>query len=90
MSLVLYSKRFDGRISCIDWEGLFVSIDGGKASGFHSHVWDPKEMSCERLKEPLPHFDPARIEDFILQGFHLLGIKHEEVDSDDPTQLSFN
>jgi len=42
MSVILYSSRFNGRIDCIDWEGLFVAIDGTKAMGFHRHVWTQK------------------------------------------------
>jgi hypothetical protein len=90
MSVILYSHRFDGRIGCIDWEGLYVTMDGGKASGFHCHVSDPKAMHCEELKRALPQFKPTRVEEFILQGSKLLGIRHEEDSSDDRTQMSLN
>lgn len=76
MSVILYSSRFDGRIDCIDWEGLFVTMDGKEASGFHRHIWDPGEMNCEKSKVALPLFRPISVEQFILQGFALLGVKH--------------
>src|ERR1700683_2418710 len=65
MALILNSTRFDGRIDCIDWEPLFVSIDGPKCTGFHRHAWNAKAMSCDRFKLPLPQFKPANAEDFI-------------------------
>jgi hypothetical protein len=77
MSVILYSGRFDGRIDCIDWEGSFLTIDGKTASGFHRHVWDPKTMNCEKSKVALPLFQPANVEDFILQGFALIGVTHQ-------------
>lgn len=77
MSVILYSSRFDGRIDCIDWEGLFDTIDGQRASGFHRHVWDPRKMDCENSKIALPRFKPSGIEQFILQGLALLGITYE-------------
>jgi hypothetical protein len=77
MSVILYSSGFDGRIDCIDWEGLFVTIEGKQGSGFHRHIWDPKKMDCEKAKMALPLFQPVGIEQFILQGFALLGVKHE-------------
>jgi len=77
MSVILYSSRFDGRIDCIDWEGLFVTIDGKKGSGFHRHLWNPEKMDCEKGKEALPLFRPSTVEQFIRQGFVLLGITHE-------------
>jgi hypothetical protein len=33
---------------------LFVTMDGGTGSGFHRHVWDHKEMNCEKSKVALP------------------------------------
>ena len=77
MSVILYSSRFDGRIDCIDWEGLFVTIDGKEASGFHRHIWDPRKMDCEKSKVALPLFRPISVEQFILQGFALMGVTHE-------------
>jgi hypothetical protein len=76
MSLILYSSRFDGRIDCIDWEGLFVTMEGAKGSGFHRHIWDPEKMSCEDTKIALPLFKPAGVEEFVLDGFKLLGVTH--------------
>jgi hypothetical protein len=81
MSVILYSRRFDGRVACIDWEGSFVAIDGRKSSGFHRHVWDAMEMSCERPKLPLPDFRPATAEEFILGGFALLAITYKKSSS---------
>jgi hypothetical protein len=72
MSVVLNSGRFDGRIDCIDWEPLFVSIDGIRCNGFHRHVWNPKSMSCDRFKMPLAEFRPTSAEEFIVQGLKLL------------------
>lgn len=77
MSVILYSVRFDGRIDCIDWEGLFVTKEGSKASGFHRHIWNPEQMDCEKSKVPLPKFQPTCVEQFILQGFELLRVTHE-------------
>jgi hypothetical protein len=77
MSVILYSRRFDGRIDCIDWEGLFVTMDGKRDSGFHRHIWDPGKMECEKSKIALPLFRPTDVEQFIVQGFALLGITHE-------------
>ena len=81
MSVILNSRRFNGRIACIDWEGLFVASDGSKSSGFHRHIWDAGEMSCEKSKLPLPEFQPTTVEDFILRGFVLLVITYEEKSS---------
>lgn len=74
MSLVLNSSRFDGRIDCIDWEPLFVSISGERCVGFHRHVWNPKQMSCDRFKEPLVTFKPASVEEFIFVGLHFFHV----------------
>ena len=79
MSVILYSSRFDGRIDCIDWEGSFVTMEGKRASGFHRHIWDPAKMDCEKSKVALPLFQPTVVEQFILQGFGLLGVTHEPV-----------
>lgn len=81
MSVILNSGKFNGRIDCIDWEGLFVAIDGAKASGFHRHIWQPSEMSCEKHKRPLPDFEPTTVEEFILRGFALLLVAHEKSSS---------
>ena len=48
MAIILNSSRFDGRIDCIDWEPLFIAVDGNRYKGFHKHAWDAKSMSCER------------------------------------------
>ena len=77
MSVILYSGRFDGRIDCIDWEGMFVTMDGKAASGFHRHIWDQGRMDCEKSKVALQSFRPTNVEQFILQGFALLDITHE-------------
>jgi hypothetical protein len=74
MSIILNSSRFDGRIDGIDWEGLFVSTDGTRHSGFHRHDWDAKVMSCERRKIPLTEFKPSSMEQFVIQGLALLGV----------------
>jgi hypothetical protein len=88
MSVILYSNRFDGRIDCIDWEGLFVTMDGGRGSGFHRHKWDHEEMSCEKSKIALPRFTPTSVEEFILQGFALFGITvQEEGSANDRAQM---
>lgn len=77
MSVILYSDRMDGRIDCIDWEHMFEAMDGAKGSGFHRHIWDPTTRSCEKSKILLPQFNPQSVEEFILQGFTLMGIAHQ-------------
>jgi len=77
MSVILYSSRFDGRLDCIDWEGLFETIDGKKAMGFHRHVWDAEKMNCEKSKVALPSFRPTSVEQFILGGFALMLVQHQ-------------
>ena len=77
MSVILYSNRVDGRIDCIDWEGMFDTMDGAKGSGFHRHIWDAVKKDCEKSKIALPLFKPSTVEEFILQGFTLLGITYE-------------
>jgi hypothetical protein len=81
MSLVLNSARFDGRIDCIDWEPLFVSIDGVKCSGFHRHIWNNEARSCDRFKLPLPEFQPAGAEDFIVLGARMLDVAVQKEES---------
>jgi hypothetical protein len=81
MSVILYSSKFDGRIACIDWEGLYVDINGRECAGYHRHIWDPAEMNCEKQKLSLPDFQPATIEEFILRGFELLAIEHQKSSS---------
>jgi hypothetical protein len=78
MSLILNSARFDGRIDCIDWEPLFVDIDGKSNRGFHRHIWNAKAMSCDRSKLPLPHFRPSDAEDFIVLGARMLRVTIRE------------
>ena len=90
MAVILYSGRVDGRIACIDWEGSFVTIDGERGSGFHRHIWDPGKMDCENSKMPLPAFQPSTVEEFISQGFALLGVKNAEDSSNEGTQLSIH
>ena len=77
MSVILYSNRIDGRIDCIDWEGMFDAVDGTKGTGFHRHLWDPIRKDCEKSKVALPAFNPASVEEFIIQGFKLMGITYE-------------
>jgi len=74
MSLILNSKRFNGRIDCIDWEPLFVSIDGTQCSGFHRHIWNAKAMSCDRFKLAMPRFQPRSAEEFIVLGVRILNV----------------
>ena len=76
MSVILFSRRFDGRIDCIDWENLFVNDDGKAGHGFHRHIWNPEMMSCEKTKMALPLFRPTGVEQFILQGFKLMRITY--------------
>ena len=76
MSVILFSRRFDGRIDCIDWENLFVTIDGKEGHGFHRHIWDAEKISCEKTKMALPLFRPTGVEQFILQGFKLMRITY--------------
>jgi hypothetical protein len=87
MSVILNSDRFDGRIDCIDWEGSFVSIGGVWCSGFHRHVWDAKSMSCERTKKDLVGFVPASVEEFVIQGFALLGVVPRKESANDRSQM---
>lgn len=74
MSLILNDHRFNGRIDCIDWEPLFDSIDGRRCSGFHRHVWNSKQMSCDRFKVPMDGFNPASVEEFILAGLQFFNV----------------
>jgi hypothetical protein len=83
MSVILLGNRFNGRIDCIDWEGLFKTMDGGQGSGFHRHIWSAKDMSCNDNKVALPQFRPAEVRDFILQGFAIMGVRHREDANDD-------
>jgi hypothetical protein len=80
MSLILNSERFNGRIDCIDWEPVFVSIDGTQCRGFHRHLWNAKAMSCDRFKLPMPQFQPTSAEEFIILGVRILNVavKKEE------------
>jgi hypothetical protein len=80
MSLILNSERFSGRVDCIDWEPLFVSIDGSRCSGFHRHIWNSKVMTCDRFKLPMPQFRPTSAEEFIVMGLRILdvAVKKEE------------
>jgi hypothetical protein len=80
MSLILNSARFNGRLDCIDWEPLFISIEGKRCNGFHRHIWNAKAMSCDRFKLALTPFQPASAEEFILLGAQLLAVffKREE------------
>jgi len=90
MSVILYSNRFDGRIDCIDWEHLFVTMDGARGTGFHRHIWNHQEMSCEKNKIALPQFMPTSVEEFIRQGFDLFGvILQEEGSANDRSQMRF-
>lgn len=83
MSLILNSSRFDGRIDCIDWEPLFVAVDGTRCSGFHRHEWSAKEMNCDYFKLPLPSFQPSSAEEFIVQGMDLLKVIPRKEESPD-------
>ena len=87
MSVILYSSRFDGRVDCIDWEHLFVTMDGQSGSGFHRHIWHSEVMSCEKYKLALPEFRPTSVEEFILQGLALFGVVLQEEESNDDAQM---
>jgi hypothetical protein len=78
MAVVLYSSRFTGRIDCIDWEPLFVCMNGLKCAGYHRHMWNAKVMSCEKFKAPLPLFRPSSTEEFIVQGLKLFTVSYRE------------
>ena len=77
MAIILNSKRFNGRIDCIDWESQFVATDGQTRTGFHRHAWDAKKGSCERSKVALRRFQPRNVEQFIVEGLTLLGVSHK-------------
>ena len=83
MSIIVNAADFDGRVDGIDWEILFVSIDGLKCRGFHKHQWNPKAASCERYKLPLPNFTPATPTDFLVDGLKILNVTMKEGPSDD-------
>jgi hypothetical protein len=78
MAVVLYSSAMDGRIDCIDFENRFEDIDGNVRGGFHRHLWDRAEGSCERHKVALPDFKPSDVGNFIKRGFLLLNIIPKE------------
>jgi hypothetical protein len=57
---------------------VFVTIQGETGSGFHRHIWDTKTMSREDSKMARPKFQPTSVEEFILQGFALLGVTYRK------------
>lgn len=57
--------------------GMFETMEGTKGHGFHRHIWDPVKRNCEQSKMALPLFKPQSVEEFILQGFTLMGIAYE-------------
>ena len=73
----------------IDWhQKEFVGIDGIRAVGWHRHVWSNRTRSCEDHRLPLRSFNPARIEEFILQGFKELNVWLKEDLHEHGKQLS--
>jgi hypothetical protein len=44
-------------------------------------------MSCERSKKELPGFDPASLEEFVVQGFALLGVVPRKESANDRSQM---
>lgn len=63
-------------IGLIDWHvAEYQDTHGIRRIGWHKHVWSVAEHSCKNRREHLPNFNPVTIEEFIRDGFMVLGIE---------------
>lgn len=86
LSLLLNDIRADG----IDWHvTTYTDTEGAKRIGWHRHIWCPQRRTGEALRQHLPDFDPATTEDFILEGFSIMGVSLKGEVQNARGQMSF-
>ena len=62
-SLLVFNQKIDG----IDFHITAPDGHGGKCRGWHRHIWEPTERTCEPFRTELPLFDPGdTIEMFVI------------------------